>query len=421
VDAVAGARVLRIRDDLAGGDPGGLWRTLAAARPAPGDGTVPSRGTVTTGPGVRTTALLADPTGRQARLPVEPDATGRFTLEPPADGGWRLAGFLVEAPAAASGSTVRWRLDDLDVPLAAPAWQMADRESTAPVAGPRPGALTVAYRVPRSGRVDFAVVPAVATTPVPVAVTPAALAELRLRTGQTTTLTVDGVGVEVSIAATIAAVPGTDGGPALLADLPSLNAQLLGRRGIASAPQEWWLATRPGDHAAAAGAVARLDGVRIVDRRVLAADGNDAFGAGARGALFGAALAAVLLAAVGVAVDVQATTRRRAGELTVLHALGAGPWLLTRSLLVEQALLAGIGALAGLFTGVLVAIAVAPLLVLTPAAARPVPAPLPDVEWFRAAGTGVLLVVLALALTALAAAGLHRRLAAGPLTVGQDT
>jgi ABC-type antimicrobial peptide transport system permease subunit len=103
-----------------------------------------------------------------------------------------------------------------------------------------------------------------------------------------------------------------------------------------------------------------------------------------------------------------------------LHALGAGPRLLTRSLLVEQAFLTGIGALAGLLTGVLVAIAVAPLLVLTPAAARPVPSALPAVEWLRAAGTGVALVVLALALTALAAVRMHRRLASAPPAWGQD-
>ncbi|WP_433719462.1 FtsX-like permease family protein [Actinoplanes sp. CA-051413] len=419
VDAAAGPRVLRIRDDLAGGDPEGLWRTLAAARPAPGDGEVPRSGTVTAGPGVQTTALFADPSGRQVRTPVEPDAAGRFTLTPPAGGSWRLAGFLVVAPATGS-STVDWRLDGLDVPLSAPKWQVADREFTAPAARPRPDALTVSYRVPRSGRVDFAVVPAVAATPVPIAVTPAALAELRLRTGQTTTLNIEGVQVDVRIADTIEAVPGTDGGPAMLADLPTLNSQLLGRRGVVSATQEWWLATREDAHAAAASAAARLDGIQVVDRRALAAASSDPFGAGARAALFGAALAAVLLAAVGVAVDVQATTRRRAGELAVLHALGAGPRLLTRSLLVEQAFLAGIGALAGLVTGVLVAIAVAPLLVLTPAAARPVPVPLPDIEWLRAAGTGLVLVVLALALTALAAVRTHRRLAAAPPTWGQD-
>ncbi|MEV4703404.1 FtsX-like permease family protein [Actinoplanes sp. NPDC049316] len=419
VDAVAGARVVRVRGDLAGGDPDALWRTLAAARTAPGSAAVPRRGTVTAGPGVRTTAVLADLTGRQALIPLEPDAAGRFALTPPAGGPWHLAGFLVEAPAAVPGATVTWRLDGAQLP-AAPGWRTADRVSTAPAGRPRPDVLTAAYRVPRSGRVDFAVVPLAAGTPVPVAATPAALAGLRLGTGQSATLTVGGVPVEVTIAATIDAVPGTDGGPALLADLPSLNDQLLGRRGVVSAPREWWLATRPAEHAAAASAAARLDGVELVDRRALAAAGRDPFGVGARGALFGAALAAVLLAAVGAAVDVQATTRRRADELAVLHALGAEPRLLTRSLLVEQGFLAGIGALAGLLGGALVAVAVAPLLVLTPAAERPVPAPLPEVEWARAAGTGVLLVVVALALTALAAAGLHRRLATTPPTAVFD-
>ncbi len=420
VDAVAGARVLRIRDDLAGGDPQRLWRGLAAGRPAPPGPPVDRlTGTVTTSTGIRTTALFAGPDGRQLRIPVEPDGAGRFTLTPAANAGWRLTGFLVAGPAVAPGSTVDWRLGGLDVPPAATGWQVADREEVAPVAQPRPGALTVVYRVPESGRVDFAVVPVGPAAPVPVAVTPAALAELRLRAGQSTTLTVGGVPVEATIAGTVDAVPGTDGGPALLADLPSLDAQLLTRRGVALPPQEWWLATRPAAHTAAADAVARLDGVQVVDRRAAAA-GNDPFGVGARGALSGAALAAVLLAAVGVAVDVQATTRRRAGELAVLHALGAGPRLLSRSLLVEQGLLAGIGALTGLLAGVLVAIAVAPLLVLTPAAARPVPAPLPAVDWAGAAGTGGLLVLLALGLTALAAAGLHRRLAAAPLVVGTD-
>ena len=158
-----------------------------------------------------------------------------------------------------------------------------------------------------------------------------------------------------------------------------------------------------------------------MDRRALTGTASgDPFGAGARTALFGAALAAVLLAAVGVAVDVRATTRRRTAELAVLHTLGAAPRLLARSLLVEQAMLAGFGALAGLLAGVLVAAAMAPLLVLTPAAARPVPAPLLAIDWPRAAGTGVFLVLLALGLTALAAHGLRRRLAAARLTVGPD-
>jgi hypothetical protein len=426
VDAAAGTRVLRIRDDVAGGDPDRLWRDLAAARSAPAGTDLPAAGRLTgvirtTTAGVRTTALFAAAHGGHVPVPVEPDAGGRFTLAPPAGvGPPRLAGFLVSAPDTTPRTTVDWRLDGLGVPLAGGRWHVVDRQATGLASRPQPTALAVAYPVPMTGRVDFAVVPAVTPAPVPVAATPAALTALRLQAGQATTLSLGGVPVEVTVARTVGAVPGTDGGPALLADLPSLSAQLLGRHGVAPSIQEWWLETGTDGHTAAA-AAAGLAGVQVVDRRALAGTlSADPFGAGARTALFGAALAAVLLAAVGVAVDVQATTRRRTAELTVLYTLGSAPRMLTRSLLVEQSMLAGFGALTGLLAGVLVAAAMAPLLVLTPAAARPVPVPVLAIDWPRATGTGVFLVLLALGLTVLAAHGLRRRLAAARLTVGPD-
>ncbi|HET6529464.1 MAG TPA: FtsX-like permease family protein, partial [Actinoplanes sp.] len=372
--------------------------------------------------GVHTTALFADAHGGYVRVPVEPDTGGRFTLVPPSGVDPRLAGFLVSGPGMTPGSRVDWRLDGLTAPLDGGRWQVVHRQATGFASQPQPTTLAAAYPVPMTGRVDFAVVPAVAPALVPVAATPAALTALRLRPGQAATLTLAGVPVEVTVARAVEAVPGTEGGPALLADLPSLAAQLLGRQGVAPSTQEWWLATRADAHPAAAAAATGLPGIQLVDRRALAgALSADPFGAGARTALFGAAVAAVLLAAIGVAVDVQATTRRRAAELTVLYTLGSAPRLLTRSLLVEQALLAGFGALTGLLAGVLVAAVMAPLLVLTSAAARPVPAPVLAVDWPRAAGTGVLLVLLALGLTALAAYGLRRRLAAGRLTIGSES
>jgi hypothetical protein len=427
VDAAAADRVVRLRRDVAGGDPEGLWRALAAARAAPAGAVLPAPGRLagvvrTTTAGVRTTALFAAPHGGYVPVPVEPGAGGRFTLVPPSGVEPRLAGFLVSGPGMTPGRRVDWRLDGLTAPLDGGRWHVVDRQTTAFAGRPRPTTLAATYPVPVTGRVDFAVVPAVVPAPVPVAATPAALAALRLRPGQAATLTLTGVPVEVTVARAVAAVPGTEGGPALLADLPSLAAQLLGRQGVAPSTQEWWLATRGDAHPAAAAATTGLPGVQLVDRRALAgALSADPFGAGARTALFGAAVAAVLLAAVGVAVDVQATTRRRVAELTVLYTLGSAPRLLTRSLLVEQGLLAGFGALTGLLAGVLVAAVMAPLLVLTSAAARPVPAPVLAVDWPRAAGTGVLLVLLALGLTALAAYGLRRRLAAGRLTIGSES
>ncbi|MEU4429030.1 FtsX-like permease family protein, partial [Actinoplanes sp. NPDC024001] len=128
----------------------------------------------------------------------------------------------------------------------------------------------------------------------------------------------------------------------------------------------------------------------------------------------------VLLAGAGIAADSRATARRRAGELAVLHTLGAGPRLLARSLVVEQAFLAGVGALAGLTVGLLVAGAMAPLLVLTPTAVRPVPEPVLQVGWLPTVGSVVLLVGIALALSAATAASAARRLPAARLRLGAD-
>jgi ABC-type antimicrobial peptide transport system permease subunit len=89
-------------------------------------------------------------------------------------------------------------------------------------------------------------------------------------------------------------------------------------------------------------------------------------------------------------------------------------------MLVEQALLAGAGAVAGLVSGVLVAIAMAPLVMLTPAATRPVPLPIPQIDWWRSSGTAVLLLAIAFGLSALATAGARGRMAAAQTRLGAD-
>ncbi|WP_238452412.1 FtsX-like permease family protein, partial [Micromonospora sp. 4G55] len=82
-------------------------------------------------------------------------------------------------------------------------------------------------------------------------------------------------------------------------------------------------------------------------------------------------LGSVLLALVGLAVDVWATARHRLGEFAVLHTLGAGPPLLARALLAEQTFLAGIGVAVGLLVGAGVGATMAPLVILTPSAGGP--------------------------------------------------
>jgi predicted lysophospholipase L1 biosynthesis ABC-type transport system permease subunit len=239
----------------------------------------------------------------------------------------------------------------------------------------QPSTIATELEAPPGGfpgrRVHFAVTRKLAEAPVPAVVTSALLRDLRLRVGQTATLPLAGREVPVIILGELAAMPASDDVPAAaLVDLPSMATYLLHARGaIIGGTPEWWIATDPGEHAAAAQAAARLPDTAVLDRSAIADKaGRDPYWLGARAGFLAAALGAVLLALVGLAFDVWATARRRLTELTVLHTLGATPRLLARSLIAEQAFLAGIGVAVGLLVGVAVAATVAPLVILTQSA-----------------------------------------------------
>lgn len=119
-------------------------------------------------------------------------------------------------------------------------------------------------------------------------------------------------------------------------------------------------------------------------------------------------------------MDVWATARRRIGELTVLHTLGATPRLLARALLAEQAFLAGIGVAVGLLVGAGVSATMAPLVVLTRAADRPVPEAAFALPWLPVVGTALGLLLAALAFSTAIATGIRQRLAAAQLRFGGD-
>ncbi|MFY1674156.1 FtsX-like permease family protein [Plantactinospora sp. WMMB334] len=453
LDAAEAGRVVRLRDDLVDGDAAGLFAGMTAARVgapvvALPPGTRRLTGTISTvGTGgvarstVRTAAILAGPHGGHLRVALGASQDGRplrFDVELPGDGPPpALAGFVVDTLGPA-GYVVDWRLGGLradpadgtgtPVPLAGgERWQAVDRSgNSGPATAGRSG-LDVRYEAPASSwpgvnsPVSFAVAVARDAGAVPVVATPEALAGLRMGVGEQSVLVLAGGAVQVRVTGTVAALPGVPEPAGLLVDLPSLSTVLFHERGIVAAPEEWWLATRPDGHGAAAEAAAGLGGLQVADRVAVAGrSGTDPYGVGARAALFAAALGALLLAAVGITVDVRATARRRVTELAVLHTLGAGPRLLARSLLVEQAFLAGIGVLVGLGVGIAVAATMAPLVILTPSAERPVPAPLLDIAWLPAGGTAAVLLVLALALSGLTAATMRSRLVAAQLRIGED-
>ncbi|MEV6304714.1 FtsX-like permease family protein [Actinoplanes sp. NPDC051861] len=390
LDAAAAGGVLRAREDATGGSPADLLGRLAAARGTENPLSSLRPGRIVTSGKARTTAIFAD--GRRVDL-GESDRGRPLTFTASGPG---LRGFVVDAGI----SEVTWRISGQDG-----MWDAVERSGSIHAAGPD-GTLRSAGR--------FAVTRADSRSPVPVAMTPGALAAMNATVGGKSFLTVAGAGVPVQVVAEVRRVPGTSGGDAILADRAALDARLFEGWGIVQNTAEWWLSGDPRG-------VRDLAGLRVLDRRELVGEATrDPFGSGARVALFLAAFGAVLLAAAGIAADSRATARQRSGELAVLHTLGAGPHLLARSLVVEQAFLAGVGALAGLAVGLLVAGAMAPLLVLTPAAVRPVPEPVLEVGWLPTLGSVVLLVGVALGLSAATAAAAARRLPAARLRLGAD-
>lgn len=428
VDAAAASEVLRVRPDLADGDPAGALRSLAAQRltapemdlPA---GTTRLTGTIT-GDRSQTVAVLSGAGGNTVRVAL--GGTGRFSVDLPRTGGpLRLAGFSVISFGQAR-QPARWQLSGLGgdtgpLSLDALPWQITGRAEVDQPVRVSGDVLTARVAISENREAQFVVAAPAPPGRVPLLATPQALTALRLEVGKQTALRIGGGEVGVVVVGTIAAVPTTGEPAALLADLPSLSTVLLHTEGVARTPREWFVETGGNAHPATARAAARLGGLEVLDRRAIAAESaGDAYGAGARTALFAAALGAILLAAAGITVDVRATARRRITELAVLHTLGAGSRLLARSLMIEQAFLAGVGVAVGLVVGIGVAATMAPLLILTPSADRPVPEPLLAIDWLRVGGTALVLLVLALGLSALVGTTLRRRLAVAQLRIGAD-
>ncbi|WP_319460999.1 ABC transporter permease [Micromonospora sp. RTP1Z1] len=456
LDAAGAAGTLRLDDAAGGASAADLLDRLARGRAAPAGTALPATARQLTGavrtpaqaygnPRVEVTALLTTDGGPAWRLPL---ATARgdgrlvpFTVRLPDTGGatLRLAGFEADG-GEATGDSYRLRIDGLGLvdtagarlPLALTGgWNLADARQ-GPIRPARVGGSSVdaTYQpvIPDGGRFAdlppsrFVVVPDGDNVPAPALLTSRVRAALNVRTGDTVTLSLAGVTLPVRVVGEVEAVPATaDSGGGVLVDLPAATDWLLRHQGTVRPVPEWWLRIDPAGHAGAATALAGLPGVTVLDRRAVAAEAaRDPYWLGARTGLLAAALGSVVLALVGLAVDVWATARRRLGEFAVLHTLGAAPRLLARALLAEQAFLAGIGVGVGLLVGAGVAATMVPLVILTPAAGRPVPDAAFLLPWTPIGLTALGLLVAALAFSAVITTGIRQRVAALQLRIGGD-
>ncbi|MFD9337136.1 FtsX-like permease family protein [Streptomyces sp. NPDC060028] len=291
---------------------------------------------------------------------------------------------VAETPGAAA----------VPVPSPAPGWQLSappltDGTKPAELLAPQAGAaelLRLRYRdgVGDIGGVQLGLTPGGAVAAeVPGIATRAYLTAVGAAVGDVVPVPLGGASVPVRITAAVGSLP-VAGDTALAVDLATAGRVLAAGGGRELPPAgEWWLpAASAGDTAPARAAAAlRADGgTQQVQLReeVAAALLDDPFSAGPQSALAALAAACAVLAAIGFAASAAAAGRERAREFAVLLVLGAPRRGLARSAAVEGCVLVGLATAVGLGLGAAVVHLVVPLMVLTPAAARPVPEVLVD-------------------------------------------
>ncbi|MFG2617444.1 FtsX-like permease family protein [Streptomyces sp. NPDC048507] len=215
--------------------------------------------------------------------------------------------------------------------------------------------------------------------------------------------------VRVRITGAVGSLP-VAGDTALAVDLGAAG-RLLGAEGAQELPaaDEWWLpAAAPGDTGPERAATELRAGAAppkvLVREEVAAALLGDPLSAGPQAALAALAVACAVLAAIGFAASAASSGRERAREHAILTALGASRRRLAGTTAAEGCLLVGLGTAVGVGLGAAIVHLVVPLMVLTPAARRPVPEVLVDLP-----GGPTLLLAAAVAVLPLLSAVLGGR------------
>jgi len=193
---------------------------------------------------------------------------------------------------------------------------------------------------------------------------------------------------------------------AILPIAPMLTALDAAAPGAGQPDEAWLRLDDPSRHDAVVAALrtAPFRSPSIVDRAVLAADETrDPFASSILLAFAAAAVAGLLLAALGLALGAAADLADETGELRDLEAQGLGPRALRRQVATRTAVLAAFGLVAGVAVG----LALAAIVTGRVAVAADVSAPLPPLElvipWLSVAAA-VALPLLAAALLAWLAA-----------------
>lgn len=234
---------------------------------------------------------------------------------------------------------------------------------------PGPGAITITDGYPGFG------------APLPAVATRSFLTATSLRVGDRAQVNTDGVTVPVMVLGVVKNLPTlTDGSPGLLVDQRALTDELLATGAQPVPITQWWL--RTSGHLVLAGLPP--DTTTALQTAVARALGADPLSVAGQQGLLGIAIAAALLAIIGLLVSV-ATAGERSRDAALLDALGMPPGSVARLLSIEQALTAAATSVIGLLFGVALSELIIPAVTLTIKATRPVPAIIVQVPWLPAA------------------------------------
>ncbi|MEL7975848.1 FtsX-like permease family protein [Isoptericola sp. F-RaC21] len=402
------------------------------------------------------TVWLADADGQLAAVattPVAPDGdTAHGVVElrgdvPPAPpaaegapGAWTVAGFEAQPPGADGGAmTLRLSVDEAvatadggatsAVDLGSVGWSPAGGDPAASPSIPSPGTPspdTPSPDAPGAGptlvaTVDQARPPAIRVVPaarrddVPAVLSRDLAGRLDVTTGGVTELPLDTGRLPVRVVGVVDVVPGSLYPAAAMVGLGELQAASLRTGRPVPAAEETWVRAVPGADrgdvdrlAAAAQGLAARAGAESQVATSTGAQGADA-AAPVRRAFAVAALAAVLLALVGVGAVSLASVRERRGEVAVLRAVGVPPRAQGASRAVELVVVTAAALVVGVLAGWALAAATVPgLAAATLTGFAVVPTPTTELAPWSALVPGLLLVAglaaVALAVRAVVAA-----------------
>lgn len=284
-------------------------------------------------------------------------------------------------PVAVPGGSPEWTLKAPGL-SGAPAAELLPAQE----APGGPALLRLRYRggTDTAGGVQVGLLPGAApAAEVPAVATRSYLAAVGADVGDVIRVPLGGAAVPVRITAAVGSLP-VAGDTALAVDLASAGRLLAADTvGELPAPSEWWLPAAGRGDTAPARAAAELRasaGSQRVELREEAAAAllDDPLSVGPQSALAALAVACAVLAAIGFGASAAAARRERSREFAVLVALGASRRALGRTAAAETGVLVGLGTVVGLGLGAAIVHLVVPLVVLTPAARRPVPEVLVD-------------------------------------------